>query len=67
MSSTDSHAKNRGKKMTAAEKKAAEYAAYRKARLQWYLVGGVIAVAVVVAIVLLIIYTDSSLPQAAIA
>lgn len=61
MSTTDSHAKKRGTKMSAAEKKEAEFAAYRKARLQWYLLGGVIAVAVVVAIVLISIYTEGDL------
>ena len=63
MSTTDSHAKNRGTKMSAAEKKDAEFAAYRKARLQWYLLGGAIALAVVITIVLISLYTDGSLGQ----
>ena len=63
MSTTDSHAKNRGRKMSATEKKEAELAAYRKARLQWYVLGGLIALVVVVAIILISIYTDGSLGQ----
>jgi len=39
MSTTDSHAKNRGAKMNAADKKAAQMAANRKAQLQWYAMG----------------------------
>ena len=58
MSTTESHAKNRGKKMSAADKKEAQMAANRKAQLQWYAVAAVLTIAVVVAIVLITIYTD---------
>ena len=50
-------------KMTAKEKKAAQEAAYRKARMQWYALGGFLAVAAIVTIVLISIYTEGSLPQ----
>ena len=36
--------------------------AARKARMQWWLIGGVLAVAVVVTIVLISVYTEGSLP-----
>lgn len=61
MSTTDSHAKNRGKKMTAADKKQAQLAANRKARLQWYAVAAVLALAVLITIILITIYTDGEL------
>ena len=61
MSTTDSHAKNRGKKLTAAEKKEAQMAANRKAQLQWYAVAALLAIAVVVVIVLITIYTDGEI------
>lgn len=62
MTAPDSHAKNRAKRMTAAEKREARLAANRKARLQWYLVAGIVVVAIIVAIILISIYTEGEIP-----
>ena len=61
MSNTESHAKKRAPKMSADDRKQAQMAANRKAQLQWYVLGGVLTVAVIVAIVLISIYTEGSL------
>ncbi len=61
MSTTESHAKKRASKMTAAEKKEAQMVANRKAQLQWYLLGALLVIAIVVAIVLITIYTDGEI------
>jgi len=58
---TDSHAKKRGTKLTAAEKKQARLDANRKAQLQWYIVAGVLVLAVVAAIVLVTVFTDGEI------
>ena len=62
MSTTDSHAKKRGTKMTAADKKAAQMAANRRAQLQWYAFGAVLVIAIVLAIVLVTVFTDGQIP-----
>ena len=62
MSTTDSHAKKRATKMTATEKKEAQMAANRKAQLQWYFVGAALVAAIVIAIVLVTVYTDGEIP-----
>lgn len=62
MSSTESHAKKRSAKLTAAEKKQAQMDANRKAQMQWWIVSGLLVVCVVVAIVLISIFTEGSLP-----
>lgn len=62
MSITESHAKKRATKMTAAEKKEAQMAANRKAQLQWYAVGAVLVAAIIIAIVLITIYTEGEIP-----
>jgi len=62
MSTTETHAKKRGAKMTAADKKQMQMAANRKAQLQWYAVGAVLVLAVAAAIILISIYTEGSLP-----
>ena len=62
MSSTESHAKKRGTKMTASERKAAQMAANRKARMQWYAVGAALFVAVAVVIILVTVLTEGELP-----
>jgi len=62
MSTTESHAKNRGTKMTAADRKAAQMAANRKAQLQWWILGGGLTAAVIGAIVLISIFTEGELP-----
>lgn len=63
MTAPDSHAKNRAKRMTAAEKREAKLAANRKARLQWYMVGGLVVLAIIVAIILIAIFTDGEIPS----
>ena len=55
-------AKARSAKLTPKERKMAQAAAARKARLQWWLLGGGLAIAVLVAIVLISVYTEGSLP-----
>lgn len=55
-------AAKKSKKLTHKEKREAEIAAYRKARMQWYVLGGLLALAVVAAIVLISMYTEGSLP-----
>ena len=62
MSTTDSHAKNRGTKMTATEKRDAQIAANRKAQLQWYGVAAAVVIAVVAAIVIISLVTEGELP-----
>lgn len=62
MSTTESHAKKRATKMTAAEKKEAQMVANRKAQLQWYAVGAVVVAAIVIAIVLITLYTEGEIP-----
>ena len=61
MSTTDSHAKKRGAKMTAADKKAAQMAANRKARLQWYAVAAVLVIVIIATIVLVTVFTEGEL------
>lgn len=62
MTSTNSHAKKRAKRMTAAEKREARLAAQRKARRQWYIVGALVIIAIVAAIVLISIFTEGEIP-----
>ncbi len=62
MTETSSHAKNRGKKMTPAEKKAAKAAAARRARRQWYLFATALFLIVLIALVLISIYTEGEIP-----
>lgn len=62
MSNTNSHAKNRSKRLTASEKRVAQQEAARKARLQWYLIGAAVIVVVVVAIVLIAMFTEGEIP-----
>lgn len=62
MSNTNSHAKNRGKKLTATEKRDAKIAATRKARRQWYLIAGALLAVVVLAIVLIAFFTEGEIP-----
>ena len=63
MSETQTNrAKTRSSKMTHKERKAAQAAAARKARLQWWILGGGLAIAVVLTIVLISLYTEGSLP-----
>lgn len=62
MSTTDTHAKNRGAKMNVADKKAAQMAANRKAQLQWYAMGAALVIAIVAAIVLVVVFTDGAIP-----
>ena len=44
----------------AKDNQAAAQAAYQKAKMQWYAIGAVLVIGIVVAIVLLSIYTDGS-------
>ena len=62
MSITESHAKNRGAKLTATEKRDAVMSANRKAQMQWYALGAALVVAVVAAIVLISMFTEGELP-----
>lgn len=62
MSITESHAKKRSAKLTASEKKHAQMIANRKAQLQWWILGGGLATAVIGAIVLISIFTDGEIP-----
>ena len=52
--------KTKGRKLTHKERRAAQAAANRRARLQWWILGGTLAVAAVVTIVLLSVYTEGS-------
>ena len=61
MSTTESHAKNRGTKMTATEKKEAHMVANRRAQLQWYALGALLVIVVVVTVVLVTLYTDGAI------
>ena len=54
--------KTKAKKLTEKEKRAAAADANRKARLQWYAIGGFLFAATVAAIVLVTIFTEGSLP-----
>jgi hypothetical protein len=58
--STSSKSKSAGTKMTAKEKRHAQLVANRRAQLQWYLLGGFFAAAVLVTIVLVSIYTEGN-------
>ena len=58
MSKTKS--KSSGTKMTAKEKKQAQYAANRRAQLQWWVLGGGLALTVAVVVILIAIYTDGN-------
>jgi len=60
---SNTHAKRRGTKLTASEKKQAQFEANRKARMQWYIVGALIVLAVVGAIILISVMTEGSLPS----
>ena len=48
--------------MNAADKKAAQMAANRKAQLQWYAMGAALVIAIVAAIVLVVVFTDGAIP-----
>ena len=61
MSTTESHAKNRGTKMNATDKKGAKRTANRRAQLQWYALGAFLVIAVAVVIVLITVYTDGGI------
>ena len=60
-STTTAKTKTSGSKLTAKDKKAAQMAANRKAQMQWWALGGAIAIAAIAAIVLISIYTEGSL------
>ncbi len=62
MAETQTNKKARSAKMTHKERKAAQAAAARKAQLQWWAIGGTLAVITVLAIVLISVYTEGSLP-----
>jgi len=55
-------AKSRTPKLSHKERKAAQAAAARRAQLQWWILGGVLAIGVVVTIILISVYTEGSLP-----
>jgi type VI protein secretion system component VasF len=55
--------KARGRKLSHKERKAAQAAAARRARLQWWIIGAVLAIAVIVTIILISVYTEGSLPS----
>jgi uncharacterized membrane protein YcjF (UPF0283 family) len=59
---TTSKSKSAGTKMTVKEKKRAQMVANRRAQLQWYALGGVLAVAIVVTIVLVSVLTEPNAP-----
>ncbi len=61
MSTTESHAKNRGTKMTATEKKEAQMVANRRAQLQWYALGALLVIVIVVAVILITAYTEGEI------
>ena len=61
MSTEISHKKARAVKMTAQEKKAAQMAANRKARLQWYILAAVVTAIVIGAIIVVLILTDGEI------
>lgn len=61
MSTTESHAKNRGTKMNATEKKQAQMVANRRAQLQWYALGALLVIAIVIAVVLVTVYTNGEI------
>jgi predicted nucleic acid-binding Zn ribbon protein len=61
MSTTESHAKKRGTKMNATEKKEAQMVANRRARMQWYALGAFLVVAVVLTLVIVTIYTEGEI------
>jgi|GEM_PF-886184 len=63
MTDTQSHAKKRASKLTAAEKKDAQIAANRKAQLQWWILGGGLTAAFIGAIVLISVFTEGELPS----
>ena len=62
MSITESHAKNRGAKLTADQKRDGIIVANRKAQMQWNALAGALTIAVVGAIVLISIFTEGELP-----
>lgn len=63
MSVTDSHAKKRAKKLTAAEKREAQLEANRKARRQWYLLAAALVIITIAAIVLVTMFTEGEIPS----
>ena len=62
MSTTESHAKNRGSKMSNEDRKAAQMVANRKAQLQWWILSGALAAVVIGAIVIISLTTEGELP-----
>lgn len=52
--------KTKSQKLTNKEKKQAAIEASRKARMQWYMLGGFLVAAIIVAIVLITIYTEGT-------
>ena len=54
--------KTKSNKLTHKEKKAAQAAAARKAQLQWWVLGVGLVIATIVAIVLISVMTEGSLP-----
>lgn len=61
MSETATSSKKRVR-LTHKEKKAAAAEAARKARMQWYVIGAILVIAIVAAIVLISIFTEGSIP-----
>ena len=62
MTTTETHAKKRATKMSATEKKHAQMVANRKAQIQWWILGGGLATATIVAIVLISMFTEGEIP-----
>ena len=63
MAETTTNKKARGAKLTHKERKALQAAEARRARRQWMVLGAILAIAIVVTIVLISVYTEGSLPS----
>lgn len=55
--------KTKSTRLSPKEKKAAQAAAFRKARIQWAVLAGVLVVIAIAIIVLISVFTEGSLPQ----
>lgn len=63
MSMANTGAKTRAKRLSDKEKREVTAEANRKARLQWFAIGGMLFASAVAAIVLVSIFTEGSLPN----
>lgn len=54
--------KTKSKRLSPKEKKAAQAAEFRKARMQWWILGGVLVAVAIITIVLISVLTEGSLP-----